>query len=97
MTDREAFDDMMALHVARLMDYARPFVGRLSSYDSSKLINDAIEIAWETSGAFNPETVQMLQWWGECLRRAALRRQAWEIREGETYRWISGRDLGWRS
>lgn len=92
--ERDAFESVMAEHVAPLMGFARPYVGRLCRADTEALLRDALECAWERRGQFKPAQESLLQWWDGCLKFAALRRPKWATVYSHRIIWVKGADLG---
>jgi hypothetical protein len=95
MTEREAFEEMMVTHAARLCEWAGHYVTRLVARDREYLLSEALEIAWRRCDGLRPEKIQLIVWWDECLRSAAMRRKVWRIHDGNGYRWVPGKRLGW--
>ena len=94
--ERVEFEKVMAAHVARLMGFARPFVGRLAPVDATDLIERALEAAWAKRGSFNPHKASLLIWWEECLREAARSRPRWCLRHSSGVEWVRSDQLGVR-
>ena len=96
-SEREQFEDDMAAHIAALMDYAKPYVGRLSNGDRDYFIRTALEFAWDRHKQFNPEKTSLLRWWEECLHSAALTRKTWTLRYSHAMKTVRGKHLGRRT
>lgn len=92
--EREAFENVMASHVAKLMDFARPYVGRLCRADSEYFVERALEEAWTRRDNFEPTKASLLMWWEGCLKAAALTRKAWCVQYSHKVEWVPGSKLG---
>lgn len=93
-SERAEFERIMQTHVAQLMGFAKPYVGRLSASDRELLLTAALNCAWERRGQFKPEQESILQWWDGCLRFAATRRPRWPLIYSHRTIWVSGVELG---
>lgn len=93
-TERAEFEQVMAAHVAKLMDFAKPYVGRLSRADTAYFIEQALEEAWIQRSTFNPHKASLLTWWERCLRAAASSRKLWSLQYSTGIEWVRGADLG---
>ena len=94
--ERDAFEEVMAAHVARLMEFAKPYVSRLNGRDREFFLDKALAKAWERRKEFNPHRASLLSWWDKCLRHAALARPEWVLYYQHDLKFVSGRDLGKR-
>lgn len=94
--DRRNFDEFMARNTARLMDYAKKYVGRLPSLERELFLSRALRAAWDTRMTYSPqrEAAGLLLWWETCLRTAALSRRYWHQLYQDDVRLIAGKDLG---
>lgn len=91
------FEVMLAQRVAKLMDFAKPYVGRLSSADRNYLLATALHTAWLTRKEFDPEKAEeagLLLWWNKCLRAAALTQRTWFVFHMDRWERVSGERLG---
>lgn len=77
--ERAEFDDQMSRNVAKLMDFAKPYVGRLTPSDCELLLGWALTEAWARRATFAPRKASLLIWWDECLRAAADRQPYWNV------------------
>lgn len=85
--ERAQFDTFMERNVARLLDFAQPYIGRLVPEQREEFLQVALERAWDKRAelkpkktAFAEEHIDILRWWGDCLRPAALSRTEWTLR-----------------
>lgn len=89
-----AFEKHMVENTARLLDFARPYTGRLSPTDYSVFIQYALKFAWQRRKQFDPCHGSMLQWWDGCLKSAALTRKSWRLRHMDFWTIVPGHKLG---
>lgn len=94
--ERDAFEEVMAAHVARLMEFAKPYVSRLCGRDREAFLNDALEKAWGLRKEFNPHKSSLLLWWEKCLQHAALARSEWVLYYQTDIKFVPGKELGRR-
>jgi hypothetical protein len=94
--ERVRFDDFMAKHVAQLINFSQPYVGRLPPLEKELFLARALNAAWEKRNDFVPgkENSGLLIWWDKCLRQAALSRGTWHQVYQDDVRTIRGVDLG---
>jgi DNA-directed RNA polymerase specialized sigma24 family protein len=92
-----AFMRDMAKHTAQLMDFAKPYIGRLSSADRDAFISESLMYAWQTREQYKPdkENAGLLKWWNGCLRFAAGTRLNWRCStfDGQ-FHMVPGKKLG---
>lgn len=93
-TEREAFEQDLVAHMAALLDFARPYVGLLGGADRDAFLNAALAAAWNTREQFNPQKASMLQWWKQCLDRAAFTRREWRLVRQDRTDIVKAKDLG---
>lgn len=74
-----AFMRDLARHTAQLMDFSKPYIGRLSGTDRDYFLSKALEAAWTRREEFVPtkENEGLLRWWNVCLKDAAKARTEW--------------------
>lgn len=92
-----AFQRDLAQHTAQLMDFARPYMGRLASSDRDFFLSQTLAHAWESRAEFVPdkENAGLLKWWEKCLKFAASCQLYWRVsRFDGTYHMVLGRTLG---
>lgn len=77
LRERRQFEKDMQDHVARLCEYARPYVAALIPEDRIAFLDAALAAAWRERKMFNPQSASLYQWWERCLRSAALTRDRW--------------------
>lgn len=77
--EQQLFERDLARHTATLMNFAKPYIGRLSGADRDAFLSGALSAAWTTRSKYQPdkENASLLLWWEKCLRAAALTRQWW--------------------
>jgi hypothetical protein len=93
--DRAVFEAQLRQppHFARMLDHARPFVGRLTKLDRHSLI----EIAWDNLWAQRDcihETNDILRLWIASLTGAARTRKTWLVWNGAYWTRVKGERLG---
>jgi hypothetical protein len=79
--ERTQFDSFMASNTARLLDYARPWLGKMPSVERELLLARALRAAWLRRDKYRPdaEGAGVLKWWGECLTGALMSRPRWRV------------------
>lgn len=92
--ERAAFDRIMEANTARLMDFAKPYVGRLNNADRGTLLGSALTFMWERRKTHNPKAESLLQFWDRCLRAAAVLRKSWLVSKFDGWTWVRGAELG---
>lgn len=101
--EREQFDEFMVRNQARLLDFAKPYIGSLVLDQREEFLKFALERAWETraqlkprKSAFAEANIDILRWWEDnCLIPAARSRDQWLLRTWDRRTEIvSGRRLG---
>lgn len=91
--EEREFHDMMARNVTRLMDFAKPWVGRMTNRGRKYFLAKAIDIAWQRRAEFNPKRQSILLWWRDCLKAAALSRSEWHLLTIDDVEVVSGEKL----
>lgn len=92
--ERAVFERIMESNTAKLMDFAKPYVGRLNNDDRGELLGTAIENMWERRKTHNPKQESLLQFWDRCLRAAALLRETWRVSRFDGWTTVRGTQLG---
>jgi hypothetical protein len=95
--EQTAFVHDMTRHAARLMDFSKPYIGRLAASDRDFFINKAFMVAFERRELFVPgkENEGLLHWWNECLKITARSRKEWRCSTFDgTYVMVLGVKLG---
>lgn len=77
--ERAEFDEQMSRNVAKLVDFAKPYVSRLTPSDRELFLELALAQAWERRATFAPRKASLLIWWDECLRAAANWKPYWNV------------------
>jgi hypothetical protein len=91
---RIAFERFMEANTARLMDFSKPYVGRLCNQDREDLLGHAIEEMWTQRRTHSPKEESLLQFWDRCLRAAALLRATWQVSRFDGWTTVRGEHLG---
>jgi hypothetical protein len=103
--EQAQFELFMESRTAQLLDFAKPYIGRLVTSQRDAFLETALNKAWENRAALKPHrnkygstTVDVLRWWEDrCLRPTALSRQTWDLRTYDRQiETVSGRQLGKR-
>lgn len=92
--ERSAFERIMESNTARLMDFAKPYVGRLCNGDRESLLGNAIDFMWGWRKSHNSREESLLQFWDRCLRAAALLRTTWHVSRFDGWATVRGERLG---
>ncbi|HEX7041415.1 MAG TPA: hypothetical protein VF202_14960 [Trueperaceae bacterium] len=101
--ERQQFEAFMKRHTAKLLDFAKPYIGRLIPEQREEFLTVALERAWESrhelkpkKTAFGTEQVELLRWWEDyCLKPAARSRKVWTLRTWDRQReFVKGTKLG---
>lgn len=87
-TTQEQFDQFMRRHSASLLDFAKPYIGRLGPVQREEFLEVALTQAWEKRAelkvkktGYAESTVNVLRWWEDfCLKPAALSKKEWRLR-----------------
>lgn len=76
--ERAEFEAQMTRKTAALLDFARPYISRLTPHAREKFLELALNEAWSRRAAFAPEKASLLSWWDGVLRVTADS-QAWNV------------------
>lgn len=91
----EAFREMFLRQFARLSEQAGKYTRRMSNVDRESVMNCALTSAEEFAEHFNPEKVDLLTYWDDCLKTAVNGRKSWKLRFLDGWRKVkSARILG---
>lgn len=92
---RVAFEATMTANTAKLMDFAKPYVGRLNNTDRETLLGAALEKMWEWRKTYKPgHGESLLQYWDRCLKAAAKLRSTWQVSRFDGWTTVRGDALG---
>lgn len=92
--ERAMFEQAMETNVAKLSDFAKPYVGRLSNADRGFLLGKALEQMWETRKSYKPGVESLLEFWDRCLKAAANVRRTWRVSRFDGWTTVRGDRLG---
>ena len=93
--ERVAFEQTMVTNIAKLLDFAKPYVGRLNSSDRGALLGSALEKMWEWRKSYKPRSGEsLLQYWDRCLAAAAKMRKTWQVSRFDGWTTVRGEHLG---
>ena len=95
--DRAAFehDIFRPPHLARMLEHAARYVGKLAPGDKDLLLSVAMDQFWETRNGIR-KTADILRLWDTALRGAARTRDRWceWSNLDSAWHWVSGKYLG---
>lgn len=92
--ERAAFEQIMRVNTARLMDFSRPYVSRLSNKDREGFLAGALVLMWDRRKTHNPKTESLLQYWDRCLKAMAMTKRSWLVSRFDGWVWVRGDKLG---
>lgn len=90
----DQFQADLAAQAARLRDFALPYTRRLPPAELDIFLSHAFKFAWQRRKEFDPNKASLLQWWGGCLKAAAMARKTWTQRHMDWWETIPANRLG---
>lgn len=88
------FQADLATQAARLREFALPYTRWLPPAELEIFLSHTLKFAWQRRKEFDPGRASLLQWWGGCLKSAAMTRETWTQRHMDWWETISANRLG---